>query len=267
MKRVLLFLMIVGLNTTVFSQKSENRSVSGFTGINASNTFDIKVTKGNSEKLTIEADNDVMQFVRSEVKNGILHLYLDNSAGNIRDVKTLKATIVMKNLDNVVLSGACKLTANDVFTSDKFKIDCSGVSNLTVNVNTGQLSIETSGAAKIQIKANVSGNSNLNVSGVSQIKGELKTADMKINSSGASLVELAGSATNIKLDLSGTARINAGNFAVKNANIDSSGASNATVNVFDTLKVNSSGTATVNYKGSPTLEVNSSRISKVKQIQ
>ena len=258
--------MIAGLMTTIaFSQKKENRSVSAFTGIDASGVFDITVTKGDTESLTIESDDEVMPYVRSEVRNGILHLYLDNG-NRLRNIKALRAFVVMKNLDKVTLSGACKLTANDLFSPDKFKADCSGASNMTVNVNTGQLNIETSGACNILIKANVTGDTNLDMSGTSKIRGELKATNVKFNSSGVCSVELTGSATDMKMDVSGASKIMTEDFLVKTATIKSSGSCKVAVNVTDVLKINSSGAASVDYKGSPTLEVNNSRAAKVRKM-
>jgi len=266
MKKGLLLLIILGLIATVaFSQKRETRQVSGFTGIDASSVFDISVTKGDTESLTIEADNEVLQYVRSEVRNGVLNLYLDNN-NKARNIKTLKASIVMKNLDRISLSGACKLTANDLFTSDSFKAGCSGVAKMTVNVSTGQLNLESSGSCNIQIKANVTGDANLNMSGTSKVKGELKAMNVKFNTSGVSSIELTGSANDIIVDVSGSSKIMAENFPVKNAIIRSSGTGKVNVNVSDNLKVNSSGTSTVNYKGSPVIEVNNSRMAKVRSI-
>ena len=263
MKRLLLLFAICGLVTIVaFAQTKENRIVSDFTGINASSIFDITVAKGNTESLTIEADDNVMQYVRSEVRNGVLHLYLDNRQ-EVKNVKTLKAFLVMKNLNMVKLSGTCKLTANDLFISDKFKIECSGASNLTLNVNANELSIETSGATKIMIKANVNGSTYFNVSGSSKIRGELKTTNVNFDLSGTSLIELSGSAADISVNASGTSNFNAENFIVKTATIESSGVCNVSVNVTDVLKVNSSGLSSVNYKGSPSVEMNNSRSTKI----
>ena len=266
MKRKLLFLLIAGLITTIaFSQKKETRSVSGFTGINASSVFNITVVKGASESLTIETDNDVMQYVRSEVRNGTLHLYIDNG-NKVQNIKKLNASVVMKNLDNVLLSGVCKFTANDLFTPEKFKLEGSGASNITVNVNTGHLTIEASGACNIQIKANVTGDANFNLSGAAKVQAALKAYNTGLTFSGVCSIELTGEATNMEMVISGTSKVKAENFAVKTAFIKSSGTSSVTMNVSDTLKVNSSGTASVNYKGSPTLETNVGSASKVRKI-
>ena len=268
MKKVAVILVIAGLTTMFASgQKKETRTVSGFTGIDASSVFDITVAKGSAESLTIEADDALMQYVRSEVKNGVLRLYLDRDAErNVRNnIKTLKASVVMKDLDRVSLSGACKLTAYD-FSPNSFTADCSGVSQMTVNVNTGKLSIEASGASKIQLKANVVNDAKLSFSGTSNTQVELKAQSVRFDSSGASKMNLTGAATDINIEMSGTSRVQAEDFIVKSATVNSSGAGNVALHVTDNLKVNASGTSTVNYKGSPHITFNTSGASKIKSI-
>ena len=172
----------------------------------------------------------------------------------------------MKELNRVTLSGACKLTTNNLFISEIFKADCSGASDMDIKLNTNQLNLDVSGACKIKIEANVTDNADLDVSGAANILGKLKASNVKFSISGACSVELTGSANDFKIDLSGASKITAENFAVKNATIKSSGAGKITVNVTDALKVNSSGVSSVNYKGSPTLDVNSSKTAKVRKI-
>jgi len=158
MKRVLLFLAIAELTSMVtFGQKKETRTVSGFTGIDASGAFDITVVKDSTEALTIEADEAVMQYVRSEVKKGVLHLYLDNTK-KVKNIKTLKVKVVMKNLDRATLSGAYKLTANGGMTvemlsvSEYVKLSNSGNVNLSLPANNGY---------QLKVKANKIDTSNL----------------------------------------------------------------------------------------------------------
>jgi len=266
MKKVLLVLVVAGLTTMVgIGQKKETRPASNFTGIDASSVFNITVARGSTESLMIEADDELMPYVRSEVRNGVLHLFVDKSIQE-KKIKTLKAFIVMKNLDRLSLSGTCKLTANDLFTPDTFKGSCSGVSNMTVNINTGQLDIDASGVSKIQLKANVNGNAQLDVSGTSKIQAELKANHVKIRSSGVSSVDLSGSATDVIIGASGTSKANAEKFTVRTATVESSGTSKITVNVVETLKARSSGSSSVGYKGSPTIEVHTGVTSKVKKI-
>ncbi len=265
MKRILLSLIIISLAFTSFCQTKETRTVSGFTGIDASSAFDITVTKGNTESLIIEADDNVMPYVRSEVKQGVLHLYLDNGQ-KIKNMKTLKASIVMKNLDKVSLSGACKLSSNDLFTSDGFTSNCSGASKLNLNLNASQLTVKTSGACNIDLKADVTNDAKFDMSGSSKMQLDLKATNVRVNSSGASTVDLNGAAKSINVNTSGTSNIKAVDFTVDSATIESSGTCNVSLNVNETLKVSSSGASKVSYKGSPTINVNNSGASKVQKL-
>ena len=195
MKR-LIFLVIVGLTTIIAcGQKKEIRTVPAFTGINAKNLFDITVTKGSNESLTVEAIDEVMPYVRSEVLDGVLHLYIDNPNMNGyrgAEIKKLRAFIVMNNLEEVTLSGITKLTSKDLFTPDSFKCDISGISKMEINVNTGQLNVKMYGIGKVKMDAEVTGNAELDLSGISKIKGKLTAESVYINSRGGSRIKLKG---------------------------------------------------------------------------
>jgi len=166
-----------------------------------------------------------MQYVRSEVKNGVLRLYLEKN--RIKHIKTLKASVVMKDFDKVSLSGACKIIANDFFTPVSFKGSCSGASDMVINLNTGQLTLKSSGACT---------------------------------------VDVTGSATDFIIDMSGASNLKAGTCTVRTATIKSAGSSGITIHVTDTLNVNSSGASTVKYKGSPVINIKSGGASSVKKI-
>ena len=271
MKRVILLLVLTGFATVVaLSQNKEVRHVSGFTGINASDGFDITISKGSKVSLVIESDDeDLIPNVQSEVKNGVLHLFVKKNykKNNLYEInKKPIVSIVMPNLDNVVLSGACKLTANDIFTPDNFKASCSGACTLILNINTETLKIEASGASKIQIKANVFTIASLICSGASQLQGELITYILNLSASGVSSFDLKGSATNANFVASGTSKVMAEKFEAIGAIVVSSGTSILNINVINSLNISSSGFTSINYRGSPDIKTNISGSSKITQI-
>jgi hypothetical protein len=269
MKKVLVFLMVAGLTTMVtFGQETETCTVSDFTGIDASGVFSITVTKGDTASLAIEANENVLPCVRSEVKNGVLHLLLEcrDVNKNIK-VKTLKAAVVMKDLNNVKLSGACKITVTDLFTPTDFTGNCSGTAKMAINLNTEQLNLKSGGASKIQIKANVTGNIKIDAYGASKIQGELKTDSIELTSRGTNNIDLTGSAADIVVDMAGVSYLKADNFTVKTADIKLAGGSKVMIDVTDTLNVKSAGASVVRYKGEPAIKVSSNGASKVKKIE
>lgn len=262
MKKVRMFLMIAFISTMyAFGQKIESRTVSNFTGIDASDRFEITVVKGSSDALTIEADDEILPYVRSDVRNGVLHLYLEDDARSSwwpislfkkdvkKDIKILKAFVIMKELDNVSLSGACKLYANDFFYSDIFKCNCSGASRMAVNVNADQMNIEASSTSKVQMKAYVTGNTKINALGASDVQVELQAGNLEINTSSTSKVVLIGSTTGdfIRINVSGASNLKIDEFSVKTASIVASSTSKIQMkgNITGDTNINTTGAANI----------------------
>ncbi|MDR0694728.1 MAG: DUF2807 domain-containing protein [Prevotellaceae bacterium] len=264
MKKIILLLILSGMALAAAGQLTETREVSHFTGISASSVFDITVTKGATESLVITADEDVMPYVRSEVSDGVLKLYIDR---DVRNVKILKAAVTIKELDMVRLSGACRLASEEVFTPAKFSGDLSGASSLQLTVKTGQLSLDASGACRATLDATVENTVVFDFSGATKIQGNLTVDNLTVDMSGASRLELTGTANGASFDISGTTRIQAENFLLKDASVKSSGASRVDLHVTKSLRVHSSGASAVRYKGSPsTFDVKTSGVAGLKKI-
>jgi hypothetical protein len=77
---LLLLLPIVSVAGTkavlnvVHTATSEERSVSGFTGISSGGSWHVHVTMGNSENLRIEGNEDVIKYIETKVEGGILKI-------------------------------------------------------------------------------------------------------------------------------------------------------------------------------------------------
>ncbi len=92
----------------------------------------------------------------------------------------------------------------------------------------------------------------LDLSGASSLDGDLEAGDVVIKASRSSRVTLEGSASTLTLDASGASRIDLANFPVKDASIELSRLSHATVNASERLDpVNLSGDSRLGYLGDP----------------
>ena len=63
---------------------TETREVSDFNGINLSGSGEVIVTQGDTESLTVETDDNVMEHVKSEVRGATLHLGFEEGFNLIR---------------------------------------------------------------------------------------------------------------------------------------------------------------------------------------
>ncbi|WP_299989868.1 head GIN domain-containing protein [uncultured Pontibacter sp.] len=166
---------------------SQNRTVSGFKGINVSGGFAVEVTQSGNEGVRIEAQENLLNSIRTEVKNGVLHIY---TSDNISTTKGLKAYVSIKELNMIDISGGVKVMGNSTFKSDAFSMDLSGGSKVILALNTKKLTANMSGASKVELSGRAD-EMRMDMSGASKVDAsELEAKNVNIEASGASNVKV-----------------------------------------------------------------------------
>lgn len=182
-----------------------------------------------------------------------------------------KATITMSGssrINNLTLtSGSCHITCSGVaeiggissINSDKVVLSMSGTSKISLeNFRSESINATASGVSKFktlevnagELCATLSGTSSFNLSG-----GIRKvSADMH----GATSLSLKGTGNELAVSGSGTAVVNADKFTVKDASLNLSGVSGASVTVTEKLETETSGNSHIDYYGRPKSVINKS---------
>jgi hypothetical protein len=199
-----------------------------FTAVQAANAFAVDIVQADSFSVTVRVDNDLLDRLDVSKDGDTLRLRLEPRDGVEGDV-TLEASITMPDLDSLELSGATR-------------------ANVSGFSSTGPLSIELTGASRLD--------------------GDLEAGSVDMEASGASRVALEGSATDLSVRSSGASSLDLADFLVDTADIELSGASDATVNVRERIDgVDVSGASTLRYMGDPELsDVSSSGASTVEKV-
>jgi hypothetical protein len=217
MKRKLFFggllaLACLGMYSSLSAQKTVTRDVSGFSAIIAGSVFEITVNKGSSESLVIEADEQVMPYVRSEVKNGVLELYVDGN--KLNNVKKLKAIIGVKELKRIELSGAAKLTSADLFETPVFHLALSGASAVQLKLKVNKLNVNMSGASSLNLEVDAQEAVNFNASGSSHLSARFSNDNTALSfaMSGSCKAEVEGRAKRVGFELSGACTVHLNDF-------------------------------------------------------
>ncbi|MCJ8163744.1 DUF2807 domain-containing protein [Pontibacter sp. E15-1] len=181
--------------------QAQDRKVSGFKGIEVSGGFTVEITQGNQERLRIEAEENLLQNIKTEVRNGVLHIYNDKG---ISTNKGMKAYITIRELNSIHLSGGVKVIGMSAFKMNDLELDLSGASKVTMELHAKELKADMSGASKVEFT------------------GDADKVDM--NLSGASKAELAAlEARHVRVDASGASKVKV--YAKELLDIDASGAS------------------------------------------
>ena len=163
--------------------KKETRDVSGFTGVSVGGAFDVYLTKGNTHKVVIEADENLLDIIKTEKEGQTLVIKTNKS---MRNAKKLAAYITLPELDHIKASGASDVKGESAFSSRKMSIDVSGSSDVHLDLSADAVVCHLSGSSDVVLSGSAE-QIGISLSGSSDFKGEeFKAESGKIHASGAS---------------------------------------------------------------------------------
>lgn len=192
---------------------AETRTVTGFNVIEVDFPAQVFVTQGASESVKVEADDDFLPGLQTQVRGDRLEIFYKADDGKrINPTKPVKITIVVKDLRAVDFESAGELSIDGLET-DKLDISISGAGNLKLN--------------------------------------GLAAKGLSVDLSGAGSMTASGTADSLSVVISGFGSFAGKDLHSKTAEVDLSGAGSATVWVDDRLDATISGAGSVNYYGSP----------------
>ena len=275
MKRmfITLALTILTLHTAGAEEKTRSYDFGDITSISAGSNFQIHVTEGRSGTVKAVYDDGIEEYMDFDVRYhaGTLSLVLEQKKQLKRwsDPKPVHVYLEMDKIHKISLSGAAKATFTGSFKADDFNLSISGASTLHSLEITGQsMEADITGAANGNVKGRFAKEIELDLSGASKMKleadseilegefsgaskfsctGEFRTVSM--DCSGASSAVIAGKGGNATFECTGASAIDAGEFHVKTATVELTGASKAKVNASDEIHYDVSRASKMTYYG------------------
>lgn len=143
-------------------------AVSDFHLVEADGAMDVHVTSGATASVKFEARSDVLPFLTSEVKDGVLVIGM--KPGFDGDTGDITATVVAPKVDGVTLNGSGNVDV-DAVKSDNFVGKIEGSGNLTAKGTAESASFTLSGSGNIiandllakSVKVDISGSGDAKV--------------------------------------------------------------------------------------------------------
>lgn len=199
---------------TVINDKNvQVRNVSSFSAIKVSGGIDVYLSQSNEDAVAVSAsDESYRDYIKTEVKNGVLNIYYDNNSFRFNSNKKLRAYISFKNLESLEGSGACDFIISGTLKASSLKVRLSGACDMKglVNINNVQLDI-----------------------------------------SGASTVKISGQIQNLKLEANGASDLKNYDLVVDNLIAELSGASDTKLTINKSISAKANGASTLYFKGNP----------------
>jgi hypothetical protein len=181
---------------------SEKRAAADFRAIEVGGVFEVEVVAQKEFSVEIEADDNILQFIRTEVKGGTLEI---SSTERFSTRNPIRVRISAPDIERLDVSGASKINLSEL-KNESLHVDASGASKIKVEGQTGDLEIKMSGASRLEAENLKSVNVEVDSSGASSAS-VFVSGDLKADLSGASSVTYSGNPQNMEKKTSGASSI------------------------------------------------------------
>jgi len=182
---------------------TEDRSISSFDGIRIGGNFEIFLEQGSVESLRIEADENLMGLIKTEVRSGKLIIHIEE---NVIRAESMKAYITFVNIEDIDISGACELIGVGMLNFDDIEIEASGATEIDLNLHADYLELDLSGSSEVDLEGDATEMS-LEISGAGELFAEdfiLQTCDISISGAGSAVINVSDI---LDIDISGAASV------------------------------------------------------------
>lgn len=209
---------------------NQQRQVSNFTGIEIGGSINAKVKLGNTESLRLEGDQEAINNLITEVKNGVLTIKPKTKWNDwFKKFKNAKITayITAKKITSLGLGG-------------------SGSIDVEGTINSSSLSVAVSGSGNIKASASVT-----------NFEGAI---------SGSGGLSINGKARESEISISGSGTFSGKSFSVETVSAHVSGSGNVYIDVQKSIEAAISGSGNISYSGNPTIQKSVSGSGGVRKI-
>ena len=229
------FLIILSMTITACAQKisgngnvvQQDRPVESFSEIEIGGVLNVYLEQGDTESLTVEADENLMDIIETENRGNTLVVRLKKGV-ELKKAKQKDVYITLRNLDKLTIGGVVHVESTTPIEADQLDLEIGGVSQTDLELRCEQLTASADMVGGLTLRGEVH-EATIKHGGV----GSLKAFDLKVD----------------------------------NLTIANSGVGSAEVQAQDEISITSSGVGSVRYKGDPEVkELNTSGIGKVKKI-
>jgi hypothetical protein len=134
--------------------KTEARTVDAFHAIEVEFSGDVEVTTAEQNSVEVQAQENLMQHIKTEVSNGVLRIYFDTQ---IAHTENLVVRVAAPVFDALSLGGSGSINMKNMLKSDKLKLAIGGSGDINADqLEVGALLTEISGSGSIRVggKAN-----------------------------------------------------------------------------------------------------------------
>ena len=175
---------IKGSNVVV----SEERTISSnFETIDVQQGINVYVTQGNSTSISVEADDNIIDLLVTEVKNNELKIYFEK---NVYKAKAKNVFLTASTINQIKTSSGALVKSENTIQTNTLDLDSSSGSSIKIRVSANEVISETSSGSNMKIEGKTTKFSASSSSGSSINASNLKTVDAYAKASSGAQIDV-----------------------------------------------------------------------------
>src|SRR3989440_10842443 len=179
-------------------RKTEKRDLKSFNAIDTTGAYEIDVTCQKPASFEVEADDNILPLIKTEVRDGILFVSNDQP---YHSSKPTILHITLSDLNSVSSHGAGEIKIADARSSD-LKIESTGAASVEAAGTARSVTIFSSGAGKIDTSNLRAEKARVDVNGAASID-VYASEQLDVNVSGVGHVSYSGNPKVVNKHVSG----------------------------------------------------------------
>jgi uncharacterized protein YxeA/post-segregation antitoxin (ccd killing protein) len=168
----------------------KERTATSFNGIRVSTGIDVYLKQGDKESITVEADQNLHEYILTEVKDGVLNVY---SEVNIREAKMKRVYVTMKEVKSLKTSSAGDIIGETPVKGTDIEISASSAGNIRLEVYARRIEINISSSGDVSLSGEAE-KLNADLSSAGNLEAynlKIKEADVSASSAGDARINVS----------------------------------------------------------------------------
>ena len=168
----------------------KERTASSFDGLRVSTGINVYLKQGEKESITVEADENLHEYILTEARDGILHVYTDV---NIREAKMKRVYVTMKKVTSLKTSSAGDIIGETPVKGTDIEISATSAGNIRLEVYAKKIEVNISSSGDVSLTGEAETlNADLSSAGdLEAFNLKVKNADVSVSSAGDARVNVS----------------------------------------------------------------------------
>jgi len=128
----------------------QNREITdNFEAVKVSTGIDLVITQGSDKKLIVEADDNIIDLLITEVKDGVLKIYFNK---NVSRVKSKKVYLTMSKINSITATSGASAENKEELKGGKINLSASSGAEIDLILNYDKIECSASSGSDVDIK-------------------------------------------------------------------------------------------------------------------